>query len=84
MESVLGAFLCVVCINFTNDRKLTAHTVYLCISVLVFAPGLVPVRPAGALPALPLPLHRDADVRHLHRQQNHVPVGGEGAAAPRL
>lgn len=80
MESVLRAFF-VCCLN---KLHLTAHTVYLCISVLVFAPGLVPVRPAGTLPALPLPLHRDADVRHLHRQQNHVPVGGEGTAAPRV
>lgn len=45
-------------------------------------PGLVPVRPAGALPPLPFPFHRDPDVRHVYRQQNHVPVGRKGAAAP--
>ncbi|KAG5830703.1 hypothetical protein ANANG_G00313440 [Anguilla anguilla] len=48
------------------------------------APGLLPVGPAGALPALPVALHRDADVRHLHRPEDHVAVGGEGGGAARV
>lgn len=74
-------------LQLADIRKLTFHIFLFSIllnSVTMLASGIVPVRPARALPSVPLPFHWDADVCHLHRQQDHVPVGGEGAAAPCL
>lgn len=59
--------------------KIISNRIFFCVCSL---PGLVPVGPAGALPPFPFPFHRDPDVRHVYRQQNHVPVGRKGAAAP--